>query len=141
MAFALDIGVTAWSPRGNGILTGKYNKRKENTQKRNKEENEDVKEQKSSSPISNEEVNEDSNSNINSNKISRLDIFKDMSPDLVNTRLTGRNILITEVIQIAGQIDLSPAQVALNWIKQEQNISPFVKIELYPSFAREKNHR
>ena len=29
MANALDIGVTAWSPLGNGILTGKYNKKME----------------------------------------------------------------------------------------------------------------
>ena len=26
MANALDIGVTAWSPLGGGVLTGKYNK-------------------------------------------------------------------------------------------------------------------
>ena len=29
MASALDIGVTAWSPLGNGLLTGKYNKNKD----------------------------------------------------------------------------------------------------------------
>ena len=29
MAGALDIGITAWSPLGNGILTGKYNKNKD----------------------------------------------------------------------------------------------------------------
>ena len=29
MASALDIGVTAWSPLGNGLLTGKYNKKKD----------------------------------------------------------------------------------------------------------------
>jgi aryl-alcohol dehydrogenase-like predicted oxidoreductase len=105
MAQALDIGVTAWSPLGNGILTGKYNKRMENQQKNNK--NEDVKEQKPSTP--NVEVNEGS-SNSNINTTSRLDVLKDMLPDLVNTRLTGRNILITEeVIQIAEQIGRSPA--------------------------------
>jgi diketogulonate reductase-like aldo/keto reductase len=105
MAQALDIGVTAWSPLGNEILTGKYNKRMENQQKNNK--NEDVKEQKPSTP--NVEVNEGS-SNSNINTTSRLDVLKDMLPDLVNTRLTGRNILITEeVIQIAEQIGRSPA--------------------------------
>ena len=77
----------------------------ENQQKNNKDE--DVKEQKPSSP--NVEVNEGSSSNSNSNinSASRLDVLKDMSPDLVNTRLTGRNILITEeVIQIARHIGL-----------------------------------
>ena len=28
MARPLDIGVTAWSPLGNGLLTGKYNKKR-----------------------------------------------------------------------------------------------------------------
>lgn len=134
MAQALDIGVTAWSPLGNGILTGKYNKRMENQQKNNK--NEDVKEQKPSSP--NVEVNEGS-SNSNINTTSRLDVLKDMSPDLVNTRLTGRNILITEeVIQIAEQIGCSPAQVALNWIRQEENISPPRKNRIIPIIGARK---
>jgi aryl-alcohol dehydrogenase-like predicted oxidoreductase len=134
MAQALDIGVTAWSPLGNGILTGKYNKRMENQQKNNK--NEDVKEQKPSTP--NVEVNEGS-SNSNINTTSRLDVLKDMLPDLVNTRLTGRNILITEeVIQIAEQIGRSPAQVALNWIRQEQNISPHRKNRIIPIIGARK---
>jgi aryl-alcohol dehydrogenase-like predicted oxidoreductase len=134
MAQALDIGVTAWSPLGNEIHTGKYNKRMENQQKNNK--NEDVKEQKPSTP--NVEVNEGS-SNSNINTTSRLDVLKDMLPDLVNTRLTGRNILITEeVIQIAEQIGRSPAQVALNWIRQEQNISPHRKNRIIPIIGARK---
>jgi aryl-alcohol dehydrogenase-like predicted oxidoreductase len=134
MAQALDIGVTAWSPLGNEIHTGKYNKRMENQQKNNK--NEDVKEQKPSTP--NVEVNEGS-SNSNINTTSRLDVLKDMLPDLVNTRLTGRNILITEeVIQIAEQIGRSPAQVALNWIRQEQNIYPHRKNRIIPIIGARK---
>ncbi len=70
---------------------------------------------------------------------SRLDVLKYMLPDLVNTRLTGRNILITEeVIQIAEQIGRSPAQVALNWIRQEQNISPPCKNRIIPIIGARK---
>jgi aryl-alcohol dehydrogenase-like predicted oxidoreductase len=40
MAKALDIGVTAWSPLGGGLLTGKYNKkRKDEGGREGKEEN------------------------------------------------------------------------------------------------------
>ena len=34
MARALDIGITAWSPLGGGVLSGKYNKQNSNEQKR-----------------------------------------------------------------------------------------------------------
>ena len=37
MANALDIGVTAWSPLGNGILTGKYNKKMEKQYQKNQQ--------------------------------------------------------------------------------------------------------
>jgi len=43
MADALNIGVTAWSPLGGGVLTGKYNKS-------NKEEEKQQRNTSSSSP-------------------------------------------------------------------------------------------
>lgn len=121
MANALDVGVTAWSPLGNGILTGKYNK--------------NMKEQKQNNSTSaaaaaaatvDTEITEGSSS-------SRLDTLKIMSPDLVNTILTDKNIIITEeVIKIANEIGRSPAQVALNWIRQEQNVLPNRKNKIIP---------
>jgi aryl-alcohol dehydrogenase-like predicted oxidoreductase len=91
MARAFDIGVTAWSPLGSGVLTGKYNK--ENQQKRKSEPN-------------------------------RLAAMKDMAgEDWVNALLNDRNISIAEEVQsIANEIGCSPAQVAINWIRQQKGV-------------------
>ncbi|MER5175677.1 MAG: aldo/keto reductase [Candidatus Nitrosocosmicus sp.] len=123
MANALDVGVTAWSPLGNGILTGKYNK--------------NMKEQKQNNSAAaaaaastlNTEITEGNEGSSNN----RLDTLKTMSPDLVNTLLTDKNIVITEeVIKIANEIGCNPAQVALNWIRQEQNVLPNRKNKIIP---------
>ncbi len=91
MARAFDIGVTAWSPLGSGVLTGKYNK--ENQQKRKSEPN-------------------------------RLAAMKDMAgEDWVNALLNNRNMSIAEEVQsIANEIGRSPAQVAINWIRQQKGV-------------------
>jgi aryl-alcohol dehydrogenase-like predicted oxidoreductase len=39
MADALNIGVTAWSPLGGGVLTGKYNKSNREEQQQNQQQN------------------------------------------------------------------------------------------------------
>ena len=39
MAHALDIGVTAWSPLGSGVLTGKYNKQAVSNDDKGKQQN------------------------------------------------------------------------------------------------------
>ncbi|MEG3438023.1 aldo/keto reductase [Pannus brasiliensis CCIBt3594] len=75
MAKAFDIGVTAWSPLGGGVLTGKYNR---------------------STPVD-----------------GRLS-----QPDLP-FQIQNRDLEIAGVVlKIAGEIDRSPAQVALNWLRQ-----------------------
>jgi len=91
VARAFDIGVTAWSPLGSGVLTGKYNK--ENQQKKKAEPN-------------------------------RLSAMKDMaSEDWVNALLSDRNMSIAEEVQsIANEIGCSPAQVALNWVRQQKGV-------------------
>ena len=98
MAGALDIGVTAWSPLGGGILTGKYNKNNKAQLQQNR----------SSSPAI--VVSDDNNSRLN------------VQNDLANMFLNERNISIAqEVSKVAKEIGCSTAQVALNWIRQ-QNI-------------------
>ncbi|MEO0375107.1 MAG: aldo/keto reductase, partial [Cyanobacteria bacterium P01_A01_bin.17] len=76
MAAAMDLGITAWSPLGSGVLTGKYN-------------------QETPAP-------------------SRLS-----DPDAL-VKIEQRDLDIAAlVLQIAAEIDHSPAQVALNWIRQQ----------------------
>jgi aryl-alcohol dehydrogenase-like predicted oxidoreductase len=100
MADALDIGITSWSPLGGGVLTGKYNK---NTRREQQQQN-------SSSSSSTRIVTQEGNS--------RLEIQNEFANRLLN----DRNILIAEeVSKIAKEIGCSAAQVALNWIRQ-QNI-------------------
>jgi aryl-alcohol dehydrogenase-like predicted oxidoreductase len=104
MASALDIGVTAWSPLGNGLLTGKYNKNKDQQQQQQPRQQQDM----LSSTVAVAEGN------------SRLNMFKSTSPDLVNALLNERNLLIVEeVSKTAKEIGCTPAQVALNWIRQQ----------------------
>jgi len=80
-ARALDIGVTAWSTLGGGVLSGKYNKQNSNEQKRFKLNN----------PI---------------------------SPSFVNDRNTS---IAAEVQTIANEMNKTPSQIALNWIRQQHD--------------------
>jgi aryl-alcohol dehydrogenase-like predicted oxidoreductase len=105
MADALDIGITSWSPLAGGVLTGKYNKnsRREQQQQQSQQQN-------TSSSSSTRVVTQEGNS--------RLEIQNEFANRLLN----DRNILIAEeVSKIAKEIGCSAAQVALNWIRQ-QNI-------------------
>src|SRR5437899_1202852 len=80
MARALDIGVTAWSPLGGGVLSGKYNKQS----------------------ASNEQI--------------RFSVDNPMSASFVNERNLS---IATEVQEIAKEINKTPSQIALNWIRQQ----------------------
>ncbi|MBW4541247.1 MAG: aldo/keto reductase [Myxacorys chilensis ATA2-1-KO14] len=76
MARAFDIGVTAWSPLGAGVLTGKYNKP------------------------------EAAEGRLNNPNTSRP--------------VSERDISIAQVVlDIAAEIEETPSQVALNWIRQQ----------------------
>ncbi|MCA2669226.1 MAG: aldo/keto reductase [Microcystis sp. M114S2] len=78
MAKALNIGVTAWSPLGGGVLTGKYNQ---------------------PNPVD--------------GRLSMTD-----QP----FQIFDRDLKITEtVLEIAREIEKSPAQVALNWLRNRPN--------------------
>lgn len=78
MAKALNIGVTAWSPLGGGVLTGKYNQ---------------------PNPVD--------------GRLSMTD-----QP----FQIFDRDLKIAEtVLEIAGEIGKSPAQVALNWLRNRPN--------------------
>jgi aryl-alcohol dehydrogenase-like predicted oxidoreductase len=84
MAHALDIGVTAWSPLGGGVLSGKYSNAKR--QNKNKEEPK------------------------------RLQVENPINASFVNER----NLSIAEEVRtIAEEINRTPSQVALNWIRQQ----------------------
>jgi aryl-alcohol dehydrogenase-like predicted oxidoreductase len=86
MAHALDIGVTAWSPLGAGVLSGKYNKQ----------------------AVSNDDKGKLQN---------RLDV---VGNPMTAIFLNERNFSIAkEVQEIAREIDRTPSQVALNWIRQQ----------------------
>ena len=86
MAHALDIGVTAWSPLGSGVLTGKYNKQAVSNDDKGKQQN-------------------------------RLDV---VGNPMTAIFLNERNTSIANVVQeIAREIDRTPSQVALNWIRQQ----------------------
>jgi aryl-alcohol dehydrogenase-like predicted oxidoreductase len=80
MALALDIGVTAWSPLGGGVLSGKYNKQS----------------------VSKEQI--------------RFSVDNPMSASFVNERNLS---IATEVQEIAKEINKTPSQIALNWIRQQ----------------------
>jgi aryl-alcohol dehydrogenase-like predicted oxidoreductase len=78
MAKALNIGVTAWSPLGGGVLTGKYNQ---------------------PNPVD--------------GRLSMTD-----QP----FQILDRDLKIAEtVLEIAREIEKSPAQVALNWLRNRPN--------------------
>ena len=112
MANALDIGVTAWSPLGGGVLTGKYNK------------NDKEQQNTSSSSIS---ITQEGNSRL------------EVQSELANRFLNDRNILIAkEVSKIAKEIGRSAAQVALNWIRQQNIIESHGKNNIIPIIGSRK---
>ena len=109
MAGALDIGVTAWSPLGGGVLTGKYNKINKDQQQQGQ--------QPDRSSSSSKVGSENNNSRLNSQN------------DLANRFLNDRNILIAqEVSNIAKEINCTASQVALNWIRQQMMLTRQNKI-------------
>ena len=119
MANALDIGITAWSPLGSGVLTGKYNK-SSNKALLNNIVNKDYNQKESTTndsktrTISSSSISDEQNDN-------RLNVasFSEIS----NTLLKARNLRIAEeVVNIAQEIKRTPSQVALNWIRQSKKI-------------------
>jgi aryl-alcohol dehydrogenase-like predicted oxidoreductase len=81
MARNLDLGVTAWSPIGAGVLTGKYNPTSANSEP------------------------------------------KRIKPESGSGRLSERNLRIAaEVVRIAQEIGRTPAQVAINWVRQQPGV-------------------
>jgi aryl-alcohol dehydrogenase-like predicted oxidoreductase len=99
MTSTYDIGVTAWLPLVNGLLTGKYNIKKDKMQQQLPQRN-------VTSPLNVVAVGEDNN------KLNRL---KYMSTDFVDGLLNDSNIVIAkEVKNISKEIGYSPEQVALN---------------------------
>jgi aryl-alcohol dehydrogenase-like predicted oxidoreductase len=81
----MNVGVTAWSPLGSGVLTGKY-----------------------------------SGNNTGESESKRLDALKDTMKGFVSQYLNERTLRIAdEVVRAAKEIDRTPSQVALNWIRQQ----------------------
>jgi aryl-alcohol dehydrogenase-like predicted oxidoreductase len=129
MAGALDIGITAWSPLGNGILTGKYNKNKGQLQQQQpQQEQQEHHHPRNGSSTSSSAAPESSSAAVAAEVVegsSRLNMLKSMSPDMINSLLSDRNIIIAEqVSRIANEIGCSAAQVALNWIRQQRQQRP-----------------
>jgi aryl-alcohol dehydrogenase-like predicted oxidoreductase len=117
MADALNIGVTAWSPLGGGVLTGKYNKS-------NREEQQ---QQNTSSSSSTTVVAQEGNSRL------------EVQNEFANRVLNDRNTLIAqEVSKIAKEIGCSAAQVALNWVRQQNIMSPAGKNKIIPIIGARK---
>ena len=123
MANALNVGVTAWSPLGGGVLTGKYNKsNNEQQQQQQKQQNTSL-----SSP-SNTPVTKEGNSR-------RLE----SQNELANRFLNDRNLLIAqEVSNIAKDLGRSASQVALNWIRQRNIIESHGKNKIMPIIGARK---
>ena len=119
MANALDIGITAWSPLGSGVLTGKYNK-SSNKALLNNTVNKDYNQKESTT--NNSKTRTSSSSSISDEQNdNRLNVasFSEIS----NTLLKARNLRIAEeVVTIAQEIKRTPSQVALNWIRQSKKI-------------------
>jgi aryl-alcohol dehydrogenase-like predicted oxidoreductase len=104
MADALDIGVTAWSPLAGGVLTGKYNKNSRREQQQ---------QQNTPSSSSTMVVTQEGNSRL------------ELQNEFANRFLNDRNMLIAqEVSKIANEIGCSAAEVALNWIRQQNTVVP-----------------
>ena len=119
MANALDIGITAWSPLGSGVLTGKYNK-SSNKALLNNIVNKDYNQKESTTNDSKTRTSSSSSISDEQND-NRLNVasFSEIS----NTLLKARNLRIAEeVVKIAQEIKRTPSQVALNWIRQSKKI-------------------
>ena len=84
MAQALNLSVTAWSPLGSGLLTGKYTRAAEQKSER------------------------------------RLDkaAFKEIDDSTYS--------IAREVDRVADEIGRLPAQVALNWVRQQPQVLPII---------------
>ena len=120
MAVALNIGVTAWSPLGGGVLTGKYNKS-------NKEQQQKTQQQNTSSSSSTTDMAQEGNS--------RLEVQNEFADRVLN----DRNMLIAqEVSKIAKEIGSSAAQVALNWLRQQNIMSTAGKNKIIPIIGARK---
>ena len=134
MANALDLGVTAWSPLGGGVLTGKYEKKvgskdqsgsSSNTSSSTySDTNKSSLSSSSSSPsekttsssitTKEQQVKQDDN-----NETSRFNVVR--SSEMANIMLKDRNLLIAEEVKkISKEIKRTAAQVALNWIRQQR---------------------
>jgi aryl-alcohol dehydrogenase-like predicted oxidoreductase len=119
MTNALDIGITAWSPLGSGVLTGKYNK-SSNREPKNNTINKDYKQTESTNNDANT-ITGSSTSTSDQKESSRLNVAN--FSELSNTLLKERNLRIAEeVINIAQEIKRTPSQVALNWIRESKKI-------------------
>lgn len=121
MANALNIGVTAWSPLGGGVLTGKYNKsNKEQQQQKTQQQN-------TSSSSSTTDMAQEGNSRL------------EVQNEFANRVLNDRNMLIAqEVSKIAKEIGSSAAQVALNWLRQQNMMSTAGKNKIIPIIGARK---
>ncbi len=119
MANALDIGITAWSPLGSGVLTGKYNK-SSNKEHKNNTVNKDYKQKENTTNDVNTSTSS-SSSKFDQQTSNRLNVAN--FSELSNTLLKERNLRIAEeVVNIAQEIKRTPSQVALNWIRQSKKI-------------------
>ena len=119
-ASALDIGVTAWSPLGGGVLTGKYNKN-------NEEEEEQQQSQQQNTSSSGIVTTQKGNSRL------------EVQSGLASRFLNDRNMLIAqEVSKIAKEIGCSAAQVALNWVRQQNITAPAWKNKIIPIIGARK---
>jgi aryl-alcohol dehydrogenase-like predicted oxidoreductase len=120
MANVLDIGITAWSPLGSGVLTGKYNK-SSNKEYKNNTVNKGYKQTESTTNDTNTSTSSSSLSASDQQNSSRLNVAN--FSELSNTLLKERNLRIAEeVVNIAGEIKRTPSQVALNWIRHSKKI-------------------
>ena len=84
MANSLDIGVTAWSPLGNGILTGKYNKLIAQQQQQQQQQS---KPQNGYSPATSTTAKVNGDVDNSDDSSTRLNTLKSMSPELVKNYL------------------------------------------------------
>ncbi|HVY55801.1 MAG TPA: aldo/keto reductase [Thermodesulfobacteriota bacterium] len=85
MARYMDVGITAWSPLGSGVLTGKYSSR-----------------------------------GAGKKDSKRLEVWKDTFESFAKQYLSEKNLKIAdEVVKVAKELDRTPSQVALNWIRQQ----------------------
>lgn len=122
MADALNIGVTAWSPLGGGVLTGKYKK-----STREEEQKLQTQPQNTSPSSSTTVITQEGNTRL------------EVQNEFANRILNNRNILITqEVSKIAKEIGCSAAQVALNWVRQQNILSSTWKNRMIPIIGARK---